>query len=53
MSDLKHFFGKWDVVLIHKRSRELTLAHKTLIETLSRMPQRSFPKRAIERRPTI
>jgi LysR family transcriptional regulator, carnitine catabolism transcriptional activator len=43
-SDLRNIFGRWDVVLIHK-SRELTLAHKTLIETLSRMQVPSFPKR--------
>jgi len=49
-SDLRNIFGQWDVVLIHKKSRELNLAHKTLIETLSRMHQPSFAKRATKRR---
>ena len=46
MTDLRHIFGQWDVVLIYKRTRQLTLAHKRFVETLQRTSQRSFQKRA-------
>jgi DNA-binding transcriptional LysR family regulator len=46
MTDLRHIFGQWDVVLIYKKTRQLALAHKRFVETLSRMSKRSFQKRA-------
>jgi DNA-binding transcriptional LysR family regulator len=44
--DVSHLFPKFEVFVIHKKNRNLTLAHKTLIETLSQSRGPSFQKEA-------